>query len=256
MIYKRVAARLRAQDWVAITIELGIVVLGVFIGTWVANWNQEQGAKRETQRMLVQLKPNLTSLTDYYDGARAYFGTTRRYAATALGGWRGDREVSDVEFVIAAYQASQITGISTNGSTWATVLGADQLRRVNDLAIRNDLSLLMSADYTQLDLTAVDTPYRQNVRRLIPVEIQEAIRKRCGDLIPSDRPSRVVLPPTCDLKIAADQAAATATILRAHPALMQDLQWHLAAEAALLENMISFETTTRDLQKRIGALNG
>ena len=38
MIYKRVAARLRAQDWLAITIELGIVVLGVFIGTWVANW--------------------------------------------------------------------------------------------------------------------------------------------------------------------------------------------------------------------------
>ena len=28
MIYKRVAARLHAQDWVAIMIELGIVVLG------------------------------------------------------------------------------------------------------------------------------------------------------------------------------------------------------------------------------------
>ncbi len=39
MIYKRVGARLRAQDWLAIVIELGIVVLGVFIGTWVANWN-------------------------------------------------------------------------------------------------------------------------------------------------------------------------------------------------------------------------
>ena len=32
MIYKRVAARLRAQDWAAITIELGIVIVGVFIG--------------------------------------------------------------------------------------------------------------------------------------------------------------------------------------------------------------------------------
>ena len=28
-------ARLKAQDWLAITIELGIVILGVFIGTWV-----------------------------------------------------------------------------------------------------------------------------------------------------------------------------------------------------------------------------
>ena len=32
MIYKRVAARLQAQDWLAITIELTIVVVGVFIG--------------------------------------------------------------------------------------------------------------------------------------------------------------------------------------------------------------------------------
>ena len=254
MIYKRVAARLRAQDWLAITIELLIVIVGVFIGTWVANWNQERAAKAETQRMLSQLKPNLTSLTDYYDSARAYFGTTRRYAATAISGWRGDRKVSDADFVIAAYQASQITGISTNSSTWATVLGADQLRRIDDLAIRNDLSLLISADYTQLDLASVDTPYRQNVRRLIPVEIQEAIRERCGDSTPSDGAWSFVLPPICDLKIAPDKASAAATILRAHPELLQDLQWHLAAEAALLENMISFETTTRDLQRRIGAL--
>ena len=28
MIYKRVAARLRAQDWVVITIELAIVIVG------------------------------------------------------------------------------------------------------------------------------------------------------------------------------------------------------------------------------------
>ncbi len=39
MIYKRVAAWLRGQDWVAILIELGIVILGVFVGTQVSNWN-------------------------------------------------------------------------------------------------------------------------------------------------------------------------------------------------------------------------
>ena len=36
MIYKRFAANLRAQNWFAIAIELAIVVIGVFIGTWVA----------------------------------------------------------------------------------------------------------------------------------------------------------------------------------------------------------------------------
>ena len=37
MIYKRAIAKLRGQEWSAIAIELAIVVVGVFMGTWVAN---------------------------------------------------------------------------------------------------------------------------------------------------------------------------------------------------------------------------
>lgn len=35
MIYRRAVAKLRAQDWFAIAIELAIVIVGVFIGNWV-----------------------------------------------------------------------------------------------------------------------------------------------------------------------------------------------------------------------------
>ena len=254
MIFKRMVANLRAQNWSAIAIELAIVIVGVFVGTQVSNWNAQRLEKRETQRMLAQLKPNLKTLTDYYSSARTYYATTRRYAKTAIGGWRGDPDISDSDFVIAAYQASQIVGIGTNSSTWATVLGADQLRRIDDLAIRNDLSFLMSADYSQLDTPAVNTPYRPNVRRLIPIEIQDAIRSRCGDRAAPGGSTYLVLPPSCDLRIDPNKAAAAATTLRAHPELMEDLQWHVAAQAALLANMTFYETSTRNLQRRIAAI--
>ena len=39
MIFKRAAAKLKAQDWTAIGIELVIVIIGVFIGTQVSNSN-------------------------------------------------------------------------------------------------------------------------------------------------------------------------------------------------------------------------
>ena len=251
MIYKRFAANLRAQNWSAIGIELAIVVVGVFIGTQVSNWNAARLEKRETQRMLAQLKPNLQSLTDYYQSARGYYATTRRYATTAFAGWRGDPNVSDQDFVIAAYQASQVLGLGTNGSTWATVLGADQLRQVDDTAIRNDLSFLMSADYTQFDIPAVNTPYRPGVRRLIPVDIQDAIRAQCGDYPDPKRPLFFSLPATCNLRIAPNEAAKAAAILRGHPELSEDLQWHMAAQAALLTNLIPYENTTVDLTRRI-----
>lgn len=53
MIHKRLTANLRAQNWTAIVLELIIVIVGVFIGTQVSNWNAQRLEERESQRMLV-----------------------------------------------------------------------------------------------------------------------------------------------------------------------------------------------------------
>jgi hypothetical protein len=251
MIYKRFAANLRAQNWFAIGIELAIVVVGVFIGTWVANWNQERAAQAETRRMIAQLDPSLRFLQGYFDGIRVYFRTTRRYATTAEAGWAGDPKVSDSDFVVAAYQASQIAGIGTNGSAFASVLGADRLRDIEDVELRTDLSTLMSSDYVQIDTSAVDTPYRQNVRRLIPMDVQDQIRSRCGDRPPQTIDDFVYLPERCDLVIPPEVAAQTAVKLRSRPAVLEDLHWHMAAQAALLGNLGPFEAATSRVREKL-----
>jgi hypothetical protein len=253
MIYKRVAARLRAQDWIAISIELAIVIVGVFIGTQVSNWNASRLERAETRRMLVQLQPELRGLIDFSQSARKYYGTTRRYAGVALAGWRADPNVSDSDFVIAAYQASQISGIATNNATWATIFGADRLRTIDDPTIRRDLASLMASDTSQIDLVAVDTPYRRNVRRIIPIDIQDSIRAACGDVPPADKPNLFLLPSNCPLAIAPKAAASAAQALRSHPDLANDLQWHVAAAAAFLASLRSFELTARSLQNEITA---
>ena len=59
MILRRLTANVKAQNWTAIAIEFVIVVIGVFIGTQVSNWNQERVEKQATERMLEQLVPEL-----------------------------------------------------------------------------------------------------------------------------------------------------------------------------------------------------
>ena len=255
MIYKRFAANLRAQNWFAIAIELIIVIVGVFIGTLVANWNQERAQKAETRRMIAQLAPSLDLLEQYFASARAYYGVTRGYAETALAGWRGEPGVTDAQFVIAAYQASQIMGLTTNTSAFANVLGVDQLRQVDDPALRTNLSNLMSLDYSIIDMPAVDTPYRRNVRRLIPLSIQDQVRQRCGDGPPTDGALFVVLPKTCAIAVDPGVAAAAAATLRAHPDVRDDLQWHVAAQSALIGNLGPFEQSTRDTRARLSAVD-
>ena len=204
--------------------------------------------------MLGQLKPELEYLLKNTASARAYYRITRTYADIALAGWQRDPKVSDRDFVIAAYQASQIYETATNNAAWGNIFGADRLRTIKDPALRSNLAFLMYADMRPTDTRAVDTPYRQNVRRIIPVEIQDAIRAKCGDQRPADNPQLFYLPERCNIAIPAKAAAKAAKALRAHPALVEDLRWHTAAQAAFVNNTLGFEIKTRQLKRQLDAL--
>ena len=251
MILRRLSENLRAQNWTAIAIEFLIVVTGVFIGTQVANWNQQRLAKVETERMLTQLVPELQSQLEFFGSVQTYYATSRRYADQALAAWNGESPLSDERFVIAAYQASQVTGIGTNAENWAITFGGDQLRNIEDPKVRRNMELMLTSDYSTVTFNSVATPYRENVRRVIPIKIQDDIRRECGD---RNVPGKhgfvlVVLPETCRLRIEPAQAATIAAELRARPDLVAELNWHLAAIAVLLTNAEILEIPIRELHR-------
>lgn len=59
MILRRLAQSLRRQDWVTVVLEIGIVVLGVFLGIQVANWNQDRLDDQRRAQMIGALVTNL-----------------------------------------------------------------------------------------------------------------------------------------------------------------------------------------------------
>ena len=251
MIYKRVGARLRAQDWLAITIELTIVIVGVFIGTQVSNWNAERLQKRETQRMLVQLEPQFKFLETFFKTARPYYRVTRGYTDIALRGWHNDPGVSDRDFVIAAYQASQIYTFGLDGENWAAIFGSERLRDIDDPDIRRGLTNVMTFNYDQLDLASVSTTYRQHVRQIVPIDLQEAIRADCTDKPIGGSLQIFSLPATCDLNLPESRFAAGAVALRASPELAGELRWHIAAVASFLASLELVAGQTKELQQAI-----
>lgn len=251
MIFKRAIAKLRAQDWAAIAIELAIVIVGVFIGTWVANWNQERAEQRDTETLLLQLGPEMARQKLVVQSARSYFAITQRYAETAFAGWRSDPRVSDADFVIAAYQASQAAGLDSNGQSWTTIFGGDQLRRIKDPAIRAPLQRLMTFEYSILSYRMVITPYSKEVRRIIPNDIQQMIRKTCGDRLEANRLT-LSLSTTCRIDI--PSAAVVAAKLRAHPELVAELTQHQSAVASQIDNLNLFEAQVDALDRGIKRL--
>jgi hypothetical protein len=79
MILRRVVEHAKTQDWFAVTLDFFIVVIGVFVGIEVANWNQARQDRHEESRyygqLLVDLRGDLETfsqaerLADRYDEA-------------------------------------------------------------------------------------------------------------------------------------------------------------------------------------------
>lgn len=254
MFVRRLTTSLKQQHWTTIAIELVIVIIGVFIGTWVANWNQDRQNQNETRQMLLQLRPELQQLEAFSKSARAYYSITGKYADVALAGWRGDPSVRDTDFVIAAYQASQVYGFNNNGASWALVFGANDLRNIRDSQTRQALTRLMTFDYSTINISAVQTRYRDRVREIIPDSIQQLIRKECGDVI-AGADGTVLLRETCPIPIDPALAAATAADLRRDQTLMPLLAQHRSVISAYLTNLDLFDDQEHFLVERIKELD-
>lgn len=59
MILRRVIAQFRKQEWTAIAIDFVIVVLGVFLGLQVSNWNAGRADRASERQYLGQLREDL-----------------------------------------------------------------------------------------------------------------------------------------------------------------------------------------------------
>jgi hypothetical protein len=62
MILRRVIAHFKKQEWTAIAIDFLIVVVGVFVGLQVNNWNIAQAEQRREAAYLQRLHSDFEAL--------------------------------------------------------------------------------------------------------------------------------------------------------------------------------------------------
>ncbi|NNE40935.1 MAG: hypothetical protein HKN14_08450 [Marinicaulis sp.] len=61
MLLRRITEHVKAQNWFAVGLDFLIVVVGVFIGLQVSNWNNVATAKAEEQQLLTQMQSDIAA---------------------------------------------------------------------------------------------------------------------------------------------------------------------------------------------------
>jgi hypothetical protein len=71
MILRRVIAHFRKQEWTAISLDFVIVVVGVFVGLQVNNWNEARSDQAQLDQQLISLRSELEENRIHFGAFRA-----------------------------------------------------------------------------------------------------------------------------------------------------------------------------------------
>ena len=109
MILRRFSQALREQNWTAIVIEFVLLVVGVFLGIQVSNWNTERETMQKSAVFTERLKADLRAESWRYQFLLAYYRDVRDATEAAADALSGKRPLSNEEFLVNASVARRMT---------------------------------------------------------------------------------------------------------------------------------------------------
>jgi len=172
MILRRLAEALRNKDWFTIGIELIIVVVGVFLGIQVSNWNESRHAQERARGYLERIHVDLQDDIAELGRRRIFWTQVAGYGNAAIAYAETGRLVdgSAWQTVLAFYQASQLFPYVPVNITYEEMRSAGELSLLRDQALRQTLAshYVGGTGEAANFLFRVEPEYRKLVRGLTP----------------------------------------------------------------------------------------
>jgi len=221
VILRRVVQHVKDQNWFAVGIDFVIVVVGVFIGIQVANWNEAQGERARELLLLGELRAEVADSIHQTDIKLRAFEQIARSGQQALAFLDSNASCANEcwDELVDFFHASQ----------WQRLLfelpSYDELRRNgwprNRVIVEAVEALRRQAVQNAVPLE--DPPaYRSLVRGLIPLAAHRPYWLHCYQLVNGEETYLETCPPG----VAAGVSAAAIDAIRAHPEIRPLLtQW-------------------------------
>ena len=188
---RRLIANARRQDWFAVTVELFVVVLGIFIGMQVTNWNEDRKLARQAHEYRDSLATDLATDEETMRAHADYFRVIEQYGKVALGYLDEPVPVTDpqqaAQLVTALMIASSLWEYRHARPTYEDLKSTGNLPLLGSTALR----IRLANYYTAVDSAAVQwdvvTGYRAHIRSIIPAEAQRRVMDTCEHVAAGER---------------------------------------------------------------------
>lgn len=178
MILRSITQHVKNQNWFAVLVDFIIVVVGVFVGLQVSNWNEAKAFDKKETELLYELKKEMENsilTTNQKIGSYQQVAAAAKRSLDFLSG-NVSCETKCWPILVDFMHASQHLGVTVQRSTY------ENMRRIG-LPQKSLIFDAVEANLAQVDAAVQafsEQPYyRTLVRQLISYEAQEFYWNNC-----------------------------------------------------------------------------
>ena len=179
---RRLIEPIKGQHWTAVAIDFVIVVVGVFVGIQVSNWNIERETKQRAAIFTTHLKEDLREEDWSYQLLISYNREVLANAERAANALSGKSAMSDEALLVSAYRATQYKQRLRRRPTYDELISTGTIGLISDRVLRDLAMRVYNMPIIEnIARDGIQSRYREAFRMSLPIEVQRALARNCGD---------------------------------------------------------------------------
>jgi len=183
MILKRLKDNVAQENWFAVTVEIIVVVLGIFLGFQLTDWDQDRKDRAEERLYLERLHDDMVTQINEMDLRMDYLGkamTDNGIVVTYL----TDPKATDrpaPRILTAFYNSSVIFPFAPFSLTYEELLSTGKTPIIRDLELRKNIAKYFYDTAPLMDAWNIDdnNAYRELIRGEMPYHYQMMAATAC-----------------------------------------------------------------------------
>lgn len=243
MLLRRITKHVKDQNWTAIALDFVIVVVGVFMGIQLGNWNEARGDRAAEITYLKRYHEDLSATLDMYASRLSLINQQLDEVSNAV--TTPDNEDDAWKIVRAQYVISGFSPPEIRTATYTDMVSSGRLALITNQDLRTRLVEHYSRNGA-LPILESEPPFRQMVRGIIPHELQDyLISSAClanfETYIPCPSPDQ------------AQDLIEIATILSTDTELLRALNFNIAHHKISRNIIVNIIAQTRAIRDSVAA---
>ena len=193
MLLRRIKQHVENENWFSVFVDFVIVVVGVYVGIEVANWNEQRQEDQRGLEYMERLKADFESDLRIISYRLSFWEQVLEHGRNALAhAEKGELvEGSAAQTALAYFQASQVSPYQTVNVTYQEMVAAGDLNLIHSSKLRAELADLQaevlgstsSRSLRNIDLDALKQVRETEQKCYVVIQEKIVLSRECQNIV-------------------------------------------------------------------------